>query len=75
MGDLELSRTGPAGTLQEIPGTASALERSPQTLVQRNPEGFPGVCFPVPEFSTGRRHGGRLDTLGMDANGSPVVIG
>ncbi|MDF1587300.1 DUF5655 domain-containing protein [Rhodospirillales bacterium YIM 152171] len=30
--------------------------------------------FLASEFSTGRRHGGRVDTLGIDENGSPVII-
>jgi len=33
-----------------------------------------GVRFLASEFSTGREHGGRMDTLGIDENGCPVII-
>ena len=26
------------------------------------------------EYSTGPKHGGRIDTLGIDENGNPVII-
>jgi predicted transport protein len=33
-------------------------------------------CFrnPLSEYRTGKTHGGRIDTLGIDENGSPVII-
>ncbi|MDO5757607.1 MAG: hypothetical protein Q4P24_08840 [Rhodobacterales bacterium] len=33
-----------------------------------------GVRFLASEFSTGADHGGRMDTLGLDENGYPVII-
>ena len=30
--------------------------------------------FLASEYSTGKKHGGRIDTLGIDENGSPVII-
>lgn len=33
-----------------------------------------GVTFLATEYSTGSNHGGRIDTLGIDENGSPVII-
>ena len=30
--------------------------------------------FSASEYSTGKAHGGRIDTLGMDENGCPVII-
>jgi predicted transport protein len=33
-----------------------------------------GVRFLATEYSTGLNHGGRIDTLGIDENGSPVII-
>jgi predicted transport protein len=33
-----------------------------------------GVRFLASEFRTGKTHGGRIDTLGMDENGSPVIV-
>jgi hypothetical protein len=35
---------------------------------------FLGGRFLSSEFSTGRAHGGRIDTLGVDENGCPVII-
>jgi len=73
MSDLKLFRTG-QGTVTEIEGTAAALERSLQALIEANLETFLGVRFLETEFSTGREHGGRIDTLGIDENGGPVII-
>ena len=33
-----------------------------------------GVRFLASVYSTGKKHGGRIDTLGIDENGSPVII-
>src|SRR5947208_2455455 len=33
-----------------------------------------GVRFVASEFNTGAKHRGRIDTLGLDEDGSPVVI-
>lgn len=73
MSDLKLFRTG-QGAVTEIEGTAAALERSLQVLIEANLETFLGVRFLETEFSTGREHGGRIDTLGIDENGYPVII-
>ena len=73
MSDLKLFRLG-AGSVTEIEGSAAALEKSLQDLIERNLETFLGVRFLASEFSTGREHGGRMDTLGIDENGCPVII-
>lgn len=73
MSDLKLFRIG-QGTVTEVEGTAAALERSLQVLIEANLETFLGVRFLETEFSTGREHGGRIDTLGIDENGCPVII-
>jgi len=73
MSDLKLFRTGQNG-VSEIEGTAAALEKSLQTLIEANLECFLVVRFLATEFSTGREHGGRMDTLGIDENGCPVII-
>ncbi len=62
------------GAATEVQGTAVALERSLQTLIERNLEPLLGVRFLESEHSTGPKHGGRIDTLGIDENGSPVII-
>lgn len=45
-----------------------------QGLVEANLEAMLGVRFLASEYSTGPVHGGRIDTLGIDENGAPVVI-
>src|SRR5690349_25098324 len=51
-----------------------AVERELQALIERNLETVLGVRFLVSEYSTGKTHGGRIDTLGIDENNSPVII-
>lgn len=62
------------GTAREIAGEASALEKSLQNLIERNLEPMLGIRMLASEHSTGPKHGGRIDTLGIDENGSPVII-
>ena len=73
MTDLKLFRIGGNG-VAEIHGTAVALEKSLQTQIENHLEDFIGVRFLASEFSTGKEHGGRMDTLGIDENGFPVII-
>lgn len=61
-------------TAQEIPGSAVTVEKSLQVLFERNLESLMGIRFLATEYSTGPKHGGRIDTLGIDENGSPVII-
>jgi len=73
MGDLKLFRIR-GNHVIELPGHAATLERSLQTLIERNLETLLGVRFLASEYDTGRKHGGRIDTLGIDENGCPVII-
>ena len=73
MSDLKLFRLQ-SSAIAEIGGTSAPLEKSLQTLIERNLETFLGVRFIASEFSTGPDHGGRMDTLGLDENGCPVII-
>ena len=73
MSDIKLFALD-GGHAKEIPGTAVVLERSLQTLIERNLETLIGVRFLASEYSTGEKHGGRIDTLGIDENSSPVII-
>src|SRR3989442_12882552 len=59
---------------QELQGTSIAVERTLQTLIETHLEVFLGVRFLATEYSTGKTHGGRIDTLGIDENGSPIII-
>lgn len=73
MSDIKLFRTK-AGKATELKGTSVALEKSLQTLIENNLEALLGVRFLESEHRTGAKHGGRIDTLGVDENGFPVII-
>lgn len=73
MADFKLFRVGPSSAA-EIPGRAAQVERSLQKLFENNLEALLGVRFLETEFSTGKIHGGRIDTLGLDENSCPVII-
>lgn len=73
MSDIKLFRAGPQG-VAELKGQSLALERSLQALMERNLETLLGVRFLASEHSTGPKHKGRIDTLGLDENGCPVII-
>ncbi|WP_417783989.1 DUF5655 domain-containing protein [Terasakiella pusilla] len=73
MSDIKLfSLVG--GAVTELNGSSMAMEKSLQHLIERNLETFLGIRFLASEFSTGKEHGGRMDTLGIDENGCPVII-
>lgn len=73
MSDIKLFSLA-GGDVRELHGEAAALEKSLQGLIERNLEALLGVQFLASEYSTGVTHGGRIDTLGIDENGSPVII-
>ena len=50
------------------------LERSLQALIESNLDEMLGIRFLATEHSTGAKHGGRIDTLGLDENDCPVII-
>lgn len=58
----------------EIPGEAPAVEKSLHDIMERNLEVMLGIRLLGSEYSTGRKHGGRIDTLGIDENDCPVII-
>ncbi|WP_316348352.1 DUF5655 domain-containing protein [Desulfuromonas acetoxidans] len=73
MSDIKLFKIN-NGNVVEITGKSVALEKSLQELMEKNLEAFLGVRFLASEYSTGKTHGGRIDTLGLDENGCPVII-
>src|SRR3984885_7236558 len=42
--------------------------------MEQHLESFLGVRFLATEYVTGKTHGGRIDTLGLDDNNCPVII-
>jgi predicted transport protein len=63
-----------ADEVQELPAQSVAIEKTLQLLLERHLERFLGVRFIATEYQTGRTHGGRIDTLGLDDNDCPVII-
>ncbi|WP_223428152.1 DUF5655 domain-containing protein [Tateyamaria pelophila] len=71
MSDLKLfHQTG--ATLSELGSSSALLEKSLQTLFEKNLDTLLGVRFLASEYVTS--NGGRMDTLGIDENGYPVII-
>lgn len=73
MSDIKLFLIGSAGVL-ELEGKSAAVEKSIQILIEKNLEAFLGVRFLATEYVTGKTHGGRIDSLGIDENNCPVII-
>jgi predicted transport protein len=60
--------------VNQIKPISFAKERELQRLFESNLAALLGVQFVATEFSTGDRQRGRIDTLGLDQDGSPVII-
>lgn len=71
MSDIKLFHVG-SGSIAELTGTIDTVEKSVQLLFEKNLEALIGVRFLATEFTT--THGGRIDTLGLDENGCPVIL-
>jgi len=71
MSDLKLFQTQ-GGALCELESSSAPLEKGLQTLFENNLDTLLGVRFLESEYMTS--HGGRMDTLGVDENGYPVII-
>ncbi len=71
MADIKVFRLAD-GKVSELAGTTDTIEKSVQTLFEKNLEALLGVRFLASEFKT--THGGRIDTLGLDENGCPVIL-
>jgi predicted transport protein len=63
-----------AGSVKELEAQSIALEKSLQVLIETHCEVFLGVAMLASEYPTGKQHGGRIDTLGIDENNCPVII-
>ena len=63
-----------SGKAIQIKPTSFSKEKDLQSWFEANLDALLGVQFIASEFSTGDRHRGRIDTLGLDQDGSPVII-
>ncbi len=73
MSDIKLFRIQ-SNQVHELESQSVNIEKSLQSLIERFLDDFLGVAFLATEYSTGKTHGGRIDTLGIDENGCPVII-
>jgi predicted transport protein len=73
MSDIKLFKIQ-NGNAEQLAGQSVSVEKSLQTLVEEHLETFLGVRFLATEYTTSKEHGGRMDTLGVDENGCPVII-
>ncbi|MDF3293615.1 endonuclease NucS domain-containing protein [Streptomyces silvisoli] len=71
--DLKLLRIE-GGRAVEVAGRTVALEGHLQRIIERNMGVILGIRFLASEYSTGPWHRGRIDTLGLDENGTPVIV-
>jgi predicted transport protein len=72
MSDIKLFRI--KNEVKELIGVSVAIEKSIQTLIENNMNTFFGITFLASEYSTGKNHGGRIDSLGIDENNCPVIL-
>ncbi|MGW7423654.1 DUF5655 domain-containing protein [Streptomyces sp. NPDC054813] len=72
MPDLKLYNT--KGGLTEVMPRLADAEADVQSIVEGNMEKLIGVRFLASEYGTGPIHGGRIDSLGIDENGAPVIV-
>jgi RecB family endonuclease NucS len=70
---LKLFRMTKSGATEVMPRLAE-VEADVQGLVEAHMEALLGVRFLASEYGTGPVHGGRIDSLGLDENGSPVIV-
>lgn len=73
MADIKLFRIE-NNQVEELPAESVAVEKSLQSLLEKHLDSFLDVRFLASEYSTGKTHGGRIDTLGIDDNNCPVII-
>lgn len=62
------------GILSSVKATRVGKEKTLQNLLEANLQEAFRIRFLETEYSTGQTHGGRIDTLGIDENDTPVII-
>ncbi|MGZ9224895.1 MAG: DUF5655 domain-containing protein [Anaerolineales bacterium] len=60
--------------VHQIKPSSFKNERELQELFEENLEALLGVRFVASEFTTGDRQRGRIDSLGVDQDGTPVIV-
>ncbi|WP_310599187.1 DUF5655 domain-containing protein [Desulfobulbus sp.] len=73
MSDIKLFRFA-KDKAEELGGRSALVERELHDLMEKHMECFLGIRFVAHEYSTGKNHRGRIDSLGLDENCCPVII-
>lgn len=73
MSDIKLFKLA-NGQARELQGSVSDLEKPLQTLIEANLDTLLNIRFLASEYSTGKTHAGRIDSLGLDENNCPVIL-
>ena len=73
LGDIKLFKLE-TESVTELEGQSVSVEKSLQEIMEQHLETFLGVRFLASEYTTGKKHAGRIDTLGIDENNAPVII-
>jgi len=71
---MPLYKISSTSKISQLKPSTFRNERSLQELFEGNLDILLGVRFIASEFSTGDRQRGRIDTLGLDEDGSPTII-
>lgn len=74
MSDIKLYKLDSNNVASPINGGQITLERHLQNILENNMATMLGISFLASEYSTGQNHRGRIDSLGLDENFSPVII-
>ena len=73
MSDLKLFKLN-KNKVEELETVSFTFEKSLQTLIENNLEKIFGIKLLDTEYSTGKKYGGRIDTLGIDENNCPAIL-
>lgn len=71
---MPLYKVDPEKSVSQIKPSSFKSEKELQTLFEENLEVLLGVRFIATEFTTGDRQRGRIDSLGLDEDNSPIII-
>lgn len=63
-----------SSSAEELHPCPPPKEKSIQSLIEAHMPTLLGIRFLASEYSTGKKHGGRIDTLGLDENNNPVIL-
>lgn len=74
MADIRLFQRRPDGSFSPRQDRVAALEKDLHELVAANMLTLLGIRHVRSEYATGRKHRGRIDALGLDRDGSPVIV-